>query len=212
MEISSISSFLRTISITIFLAGFNHSPSKKAILKASSYETVNEDLSSRKSHKGVWSIPTGLGVHWKPKADAERTNNRWVGFFATTGIKWEKLLYKRYTFSAGLLWGLFLPDMFMVKKEIPFHINLGIINITIPFKVALFLPMTSLQLGYFFNSKWHFSCGLIYCYALECNINYLLFSKIAINGKLCLFLDKFIKNHGIHLGFASIGIDYKLFR
>ncbi len=184
---------LSTLSTIILFTGFKQLPATTTSLK--------------EPRKEVWSISTGVGMNWKPKAEA--IHNKWIGFVATTGINWQKPLAQRCTFSAGLLWGLFLPDMFMANKPTKFPFKI-IKKIEIPYNLALFIPMTSLQLGYFFNHKWHLSCGLIYFYALECNLNYLLSSRLSLNGRYCLFLDKFFKNCGIHLGFATIGIDYKL--
>ncbi|WP_419241401.1 hypothetical protein [Cardinium endosymbiont of Nabis limbatus] len=198
MQAHTLPKFLFAILATLFLTGF------KVPLPAKTAPTS--------SHKGIWSIPIGIGTHWKPKAETAANHNGWIGCVATIGIRWEKLFCKRYTFSAGLLWGLFLPDMFMADKPTDFHIDFFKIHIKIPYNLALFLPMTSLQLGYWANSQWHLSCGLIYFYALELNVKYLISPKISLNGACCFFLDKIFKNHGIHLGFATIGIDYRLFR
>ncbi|WP_342265468.1 hypothetical protein [Cardinium endosymbiont of Philonthus spinipes] len=160
---------------------------------------------SKGEPRGIWAIPLGIGVNWKPKAEAK--NHGWMGLVATTGIKWEKRFSTRYTFSAGLLWGLFLPDMFMKNKPVDFRILKVIV---IPYNLALLLPMTSLQLGYLVSSHWHLSCGLIYLYAAAFNVHYLISSKIALNAKCCLFLDKIFMGHGIHLGFATIGIEWRL--
>ena len=191
MKINSIPKILCIIFTAVFLTGFRGPSSTTTIPK--------------EPHQGIWSIPTGVGVNWKPKAQA--TNNAWMGFVATIGIKWEKQFCKRYTFSSGLLWGLFLPDMFVADRPTEFRIfNI----ITIPYNLALYLPMTSVQVGYFVNSRLHFSGGLIYFYAAEFNVNYLVSSKIALNARCCLFLDKVFLDHGIHLGFATIGIDWRL--
>ncbi|MCT4697366.1 hypothetical protein [Candidatus Cardinium sp. TP] len=134
-----------------------------------------------------------------------------MGSVATIGIKWEKVWRKRYTFSAGFLWGLFLPDMFMANKPVKFRANICNIKVVIPYTLALLIPMTSLQVGCFVNSRLHLSGGLIYFCAAEFNVNYMLSSKLSLNGKCCLLLDKIFKNRGIHLGFATIGIDYRLY-
>ncbi|UWW96738.1 MAG: hypothetical protein NMK33_04760 [Candidatus Cardinium sp.] len=130
MKINSISKILFIISTVISLTGFR-GPSSTT-------------LAPKTSHKGIWSIPIDVGVNWKPKAEAAANNNAWMGFVATTGIKWEKPFCKRYTFSAGLLWGVFLPDMFMANKPIKFKIDILNISIIIPYNLALLLPMTSL--------------------------------------------------------------------
>ena len=196
MTISSISRILYILSTTIFLIGF------KAPLSTTA--------GHKEPNKAIWSIPAGIGMHWKPKAEAATKNSPWIGFLATTGVKWEKLFAKRYTFSSGLLWGLFLPDMFLGNKPTTWHGTILWIKVSLPYNLASLIPMTSLQLGCFINRKWHFSCGLVYLCGLECNVNYLILPKISLNGKVCFFLDKWLQGGGIHLGFATIGLDYRL--